>query len=231
MAESKQAGGARGHRARLQLCCSDRVTPTSWQQLQADGHFKHSYFLQNGQQQQQLCLKGSQTVHQESMSSSPSHLSMGWHSFLPSICLPSKNDTALMSEWLRTSPGYSMPWIQLPKLQCQAKHLQLISFAWNGIRREQQSRGCPHSTLSTTSTSSGENPFFLRTGLFDDNPHLSSCALTFPLEEIKLPMKGRREEKVQSLSGNPKQHQPCEGRGHCQDKQPGHWGFKIIHTE
>jgi len=57
---------------------------------------------------------------------------------------------------------------------------------------------------------------------FDDNPHLSSCALTFPLEEIKLPMKGRREEKVQSLSGNPKQHQPCEGRGHCQDKQPGH---------
>lgn len=66
----------------------------------------------------------------------------GWHSFLPSICLPSTNDTVLMSEWLSTSPCYSMPWIRLPKLQCQAKHLQLISFAWNGIRREKQSRGC-----------------------------------------------------------------------------------------
>lgn len=46
------------------------------------------------------------------------------HNFLPSNCLPSSTDTELMSEWLSTSPCYSMPWIRLPKLQCQAKHLQ-----------------------------------------------------------------------------------------------------------
>lgn len=64
------------------------------------------------------------------------------HNFLPSNCLPSSTDTELMSEWLSTSPCYSMPWIRLPKLQCQAKHLQLISFAWNGIRREKRNWGC-----------------------------------------------------------------------------------------
>lgn len=45
------------------------------------------------------------------------------HNSLPSNCLPSSTDTELMSEWLSTSPCYSMPWIRLPKLQCQAKHL------------------------------------------------------------------------------------------------------------
>lgn len=64
------------------------------------------------------------------------------HNFLPSNCLPSSTDTELMSEWLSTSPCYSMPWIRLPKLQRQAKHLQLISFAWNGIRREKRNWGC-----------------------------------------------------------------------------------------
>lgn len=64
------------------------------------------------------------------------------HNFLPSNCLLSSTDTELMSEWLSTSPCYSMPWIRLPKLQCQAKHLQLISFAWNGIRREKRNWGC-----------------------------------------------------------------------------------------
>lgn len=42
-----------------------------------------------------------------------------------------------MSEWLSTSLCYSMPWIRLPKLQCQAEHLQLLC-----IRREKWNWGC-----------------------------------------------------------------------------------------
>lgn len=135
-----------------------------WQQLQADGHFI-AIFSKTVSSSNSCAWKAVKQCTKKVCHPPPATSLMGWHSFLPSICLPRKNDTALMSEWLKTSPGYSMPWIQLPKLQCQAKHLQLISFAWNSIRGEKQSRVCPHSTLSTTSTTLGENPFFLHTVL------------------------------------------------------------------
>lgn len=211
------------------LLSSDRVTAMRWQQLQADGHFKHSSFLQNGQQQKQLCLKGSQAVHQKSMSSSLSHLSHGLTQFL-TLYLSSKQKGHCANEWMiKNQPRllYALDTITKVTVPSETLATHFLCMKWHQKGKTKQRMLTQHSIHNSDNL--GRKPFALCSVWWQPTSEL--MCTDFSTRRDQAAQEWKEGEGESAVPARKPQAASAMWRQGMLSGEPGHWGFKIIHTE